>query len=245
LSSHLIVILFDCLPIWLSFHLIVLWSCHSLSTPAFLTKAQLCLWYSLTTEAQRQSYFCRAEGEPGCRPNIAENGFSWYHTSHSSPLMYRNPNAVSMEHQPVSVIDGKDSNDAKRMRSVNSLLPYWYFCSYCLYAYVYNTCIYMYISIYVHTHKTISDTSLLTDYRSRWSWLFQNLFSRNVCFWNIVHLWLWKHAFCIVIDMIGGVLWEFPLTPKQTFLRKQNRSKTSKIVGVIAISNEYTSKVSR
>jgi len=35
----------------------------------------------------------------------------------------------------------------------------------------------------------------------------------------------------------------FPLMPKQAFLHPQNRSKMSKIVGVIAVSNEYTSKI--
>jgi len=35
----------------------------------------------------------------------------------------------------------------------------------------------------------------------------------------------------------------FPSTPKWTFLRPQNRSKTFKIVGVNAFSNEYTSKI--
>ena len=35
----------------------------------------------------------------------------------------------------------------------------------------------------------------------------------------------------------------FPLTPKWTFLSSKNRSETSKIVGIIVVSNEYTSKV--
>jgi len=35
----------------------------------------------------------------------------------------------------------------------------------------------------------------------------------------------------------------FPLTPKQTFLRPKNASKTSKIVDIIANSNKYTSKI--
>jgi len=35
----------------------------------------------------------------------------------------------------------------------------------------------------------------------------------------------------------------FPLTPKRTFLRPQNRSKTYKIVGVITASNEHTSNI--
>ena len=35
----------------------------------------------------------------------------------------------------------------------------------------------------------------------------------------------------------------FLLTPKQTFLHPQNRSKASKSMGVITISNVYTSKI--
>src|SRR6218665_3535503 len=35
----------------------------------------------------------------------------------------------------------------------------------------------------------------------------------------------------------------FPLTSKRTFLRLKNMFKTSKIVGVIAVSHEYTSKI--
>src|SRR6218665_1074233 len=35
----------------------------------------------------------------------------------------------------------------------------------------------------------------------------------------------------------------FPLTPKRTFIGPKNRSKTSKIVCVIAVSNEYKSNL--
>ena len=33
------------------------------------------------------------------------------------------------------------------------------------------------------------------------------------------------------------------LTPKRTFLRPKSMPKTSKIVGMVAVSNEYTSKI--
>src|SRR6218665_147813 len=46
-----------------------------------------------------------------------------------------------------------------------------------------------------------------------------------------------KHACSMRTCMQGSV------SPKRTFLRPYNRSKTSKIVGVIAISNEHTSKI--
>jgi len=52
------------------------------------------------------------------------------------------------------------------------------------------------------------------------------------------HTYAWKS---INLGEKGDLFSGFPLKPKRTFLHPQNTSITSKIVGVIAISNAYKS----